>query len=368
MDADGAEAVRAFWKRCKGLHIWLVCLAAFFAAFALLRQNRAVMDWLCRRVLLPWEQTVGRLCSYLSISVAEVLILTLLMAAFFAGVWWVRRLIATGFDGVVFYRGVLTLICAALTVWAGFRLLWTPFYQAESFQEKSGIVAVGGTAGELQELTARFAAELQTCADEVSRDENGCFAVPRREILAAAADSYDVLAGEFPFLEMEARAPKAFAASRALSRLNFTGFYFPFTGEANVNIDSPAALLGATVCHEMAHQRGIASEQECNFLGILAAVRSDKAAYRYSGYLEGYLYLANALYRTDGDAWREIRESLPDEVLCDLQANNRYWAQFEGPVKETAQTVYDEFLKANGDENGIRSYGMVVDLLLAYYE
>ena len=359
--------MRAFWKQCRGLHIWLVCLAAFLAAFALLRRDCAVMDGFCRRVLLPWEQGIGRLCSHLSISVAEMLILTLLMATFFALTWWVRRLIATRFDGLVFYRGVLLAVCTALTVWAGFRLLWTPFYQAESFQEKSGIVAVGGTVAELQALTMRFAEELSACADEVLRDENGCFAVPRREILDAAAGSYDVLVEEFPFLKMEDHAPKAFAASRALSRLNFTGFYFPFTGESNVNIDSPAVFLGATVCHEMAHQRGIASEQECNFLGILAAVRSDKAAYRYSGYLTGYLYLANALYRVDEAAWREIRESLPDEVICDLQVNNRYWAQFEGPVKETAQTVYDGFLKANGDANGIRSYGMVVDLLLAYY-
>lgn len=360
--------MKAFWKRCRGLHIWLSCLAAFLAAFALLRRNRAVVDWLCRKVLLPWEQGWGRLCSCLSISVAEVLILTLLTAAFFAVVWWIRRLIATRFDGVVFYRGVLTLVCAALTVWAGFRLLWTPFYQAESFQEKSGIVGIGGTAAELEELTVRFAEEVSDCADEVLRDENGCFAVPRREILAASTESYDVMYDEFPFLKMTDHAPKAFAASRALSRLNFTGFYFPFTGESNVNIDSPAAFLPATVCHEMAHQRGIASEQECNFLGILAAVRSEMAAYRYSGYLEGYLYLANALYRTDEEAWREIRGSLPETVVCDLQENNRYWAQFAGPVKETAQTVYDGFLKANGDENGVRSYGMVVDLLLAYYE
>ena len=350
------------------MHIWAACLAAFFAAFALLRRNRAAMTALCEKILLPWEQGVGRLCSPLGVSVAEVLIITLLTAAFFAGVWWIRRLIATRFDGKVFYRGVLALACTGLTVWAGFCLLWSPFYQAENFQEKSGIAARGGTAAELRELTAQFAAEVSACADSVPRDESGCFAVPRREILAAAAESYDVLYREFPFLETEALTPKAFATSRVLSALNFTGFYFPFTGEANVNIDSPAAFLPVTVCHEMAHQRGIASEQECNFLGILAALRSGNAAYRYSGWLEGYLYLANALYRTDETAWREIRESMPETVLLDLQANNCYWAQFEGPVKQTAQTVYDGFLRASGDENGIRSYGMVVDILLAYYE
>ena len=359
--------MKKVWRRSPGLHIWLSCLAAFFAAFAILRQNHVPVDGLCQHILLPWEQLLGRICSCVSVSVAEVLIITLLMAAFFAGAWWIRRLIATRFDGLVFYRGVLTAVCVILTVWAGFCLLWSPFYQAESFQEKSGIVARGGTVAELQELTAKFAAELGECADTVPRDETGCFAVPRQEILAAAAESYDGLYEEFPFLELPSRAPKGFATSRILSALNFTGFYFPFTGEANVNMDSPAAYLGATICHEMAHQRGIASEQECNFLGVLAAVRSDQAAYRYSGYLTGYIYLANALYRVDKDAWQAIRDTLPETVLCDIRSNTLYWQQFEGPVKQTAQTAYDVFLKVNGDALGILSYGTMVDLLLAYY-
>ena len=359
--------MKKVWRRSRGLHIWLSCLAAFFAAFAILRQNHVPVNGLCQHVLLPWEQLMRRMCSCVSVSVAEVLIITLLMAAFFALTWWIRRLIVTRFDGLVFYRGVLTAVCAVLTVWAGFCLLWTPFYSAESFQEKSGIVARGGTIAELQELTARFAAELSDCADTVTRDENGCFAVPRQEILAQAVQSYDGLYEEFPFLELSSRVPKAFATSRVLSALNFTGFYFPFTGEANVNVDSPAAYLPATICHEMAHQRGIASEQECNFLGVLAAVRSDRAAYRYSGYLTGYIYLSNALYRVDKDAWQAIRDTLPETVLCDIHANTLYWRQFEGPVKQTAQTVYDAFLKVNGDALGILSYGTMVDLLLAYY-
>ncbi len=66
-----------------------------------------------------------------------------------------------------------------------------------------------------------------------------------------------------------------------------------------MNTDSPSAFLPATVCHEMAHQRGITAEEECNFIGILAAIRSDSAAYRYSGWLTGFGYLSNALYSAD---------------------------------------------------------------------
>ena len=163
------------------------------------------------------------------------------------------------------------------------------------------------------------------------------------------------------------RRPKAFRCSDALSAIGFTGFFFPFTGEANLNVDSPAAWLPSTICHELAHLRGVASEQECNFIAILAATRSDDPAYRYSGWLLGYIYLANALYRYAPDRWQAIRETLPESVVADIRANNAYWAQFEGPVSTAWDRVYDSFLKGYGDADGVQSYGTVVDLLLAYY-
>ena len=74
-----------------------------------------------------------------------------------------------------------------------------------------------------------------------------------------------------------------------MSAMNFTGFYFPFTGESNVNMDSPAMLLASTCAHELAHQRGIASEQQCNFLAVLACTRCDNANYNYDHYLLHHL-------------------------------------------------------------------------------
>ena len=117
----------------------------------------------------------------------------------------------------------------------------------------------------------------------------------------------------------------------------------------------------------MAHQQGIATEQECNFVAIMAATSADSAAYRYAGYLMGYVHLSNALYRVDQAAWQTIRDSLPDAVRADLRQNSAYWAQFDGLVNTAATKVYDGFLKSNGLTDGVQNYGTVVDLLLAYY-
>lgn len=338
-----------------------------FAAYFALRTDRTAMNRLCGSVIFPAMRQVARLCDGFDGSVGEVLILT----AIWAGIIWlactVRRLIAGPRRRAVLADFVVTAACLMLTVYGGFCLLWGTAYSTDSFQDRSGIVAQPVSVEELEQVTRYFASELTAAADGVPRDDSGVCAADRKAILAAAGDAYDGVYDEFPFLRVETGGVKPFACSNALSVLRFTGFYFPFTGEANVNMDSPVAWLPSTVCHEMAHQRGVISEQECNFIGILAATRCADPVYRYSGWLEGYVYLSNALYRADPDRSRAIRETLPETVLADLRADNTYWAAFRGPVSQASESVYDAFLKTNGDASGIRSYGMVTDLLVTYF-
>ena len=360
--------MRAYLSRRRPLLRWLTALALFFAAYFSLRTSRAAMNRLCGAVIFPLMRRVSRLCDFFDGSVGEVLLLTGIWAALIWLACTVRRLIAGPQRLAVLADFALTAGCIALTVYAGFCLLWGTAYNTDGFQEKSGITAQPVSAEALERVTAYFARELSAAADSVPRDEGGVCAVDRKAVLAAAERAYDGIYGEFPFLQMETGRVKPFGCSQALSVLRFTGFYFPFTGEANVNMDSPAAYLPATVCHEMAHQRGIVSEQECSFVGILAAIRSADPAYRYSGWLEGYVYLSNALYRADPETCLALRAGLPEGVLADLRANSAYWAQFQGPVSQASEAVYDTFLKTNGDKNGVQSYGMVTDLLVAYFD
>ena len=358
--------MKAFLQRYRAQLWWLAGLAAFFAVYFPLRTCRGAMNWLCSRVILPLEQALGRLCSVTSVSVAEVLILSSIFAAVFYLAWQVRCLVSRPQKGRRAVRMALTVLCVGLSVYAGFCLLWGVFYGADSFQDKSGLKVRGGTVAELTALTECFAREVSAAGDQVQRDENGCFAVPRSEIFAEAMSAYDGVVQKFDCLKKPAVMPKAFVSSRGMSYLDFSGFYFPFTGEANLNDESPAAYLPANICHEMAHQQGIATEQECNFVAIMAATSADSAAYRYAGYLMGYVHLANALYRVDQAAWQTIRDSLPDTVRADLRQNSAYWARFDGLVNTAATKVYDGFLKSNGLTDGVQNYGTVVDLLLAY--
>ena len=87
----------------------------------------------------------------------------------------------------------------------------------------------------------------------------------------------------------------------------------------------------------------------------------------YSGYLSGLTHLSNAIYKVDRNLWKDIVMQLPQEILIDWQDNSEYWAQFESPVETVATAVYDNYLKHNDQELGIKSYGACVDLLVTYY-
>lgn len=359
--------LKAFFLRHKKLHLWLLADGCLLAAFLALRESRGAMTALAD-VMGAVRRGVGRVCYLAPFSVMEALCAALVLLAVGYTAWSAAAVARSRRAGRA-YSALLGAVCAGLTIYIGFCYLWGVTYYVDSFQDRSGIYAQKVAVEDLEAVTRYFAQRLNETAGQVERDENGLFAVSRQEIFDQSVHVYDETAERFPFLAFDDRPPKAVYFSRVMSRLDFTGVYCPFTGEANVNVDSPACLLPSTIAHELAHQRGIASEQECNFLSILSCTTSGDAAYAYSGWLLGYIYLGNALYGEDRALWEPVYRSLAEPVRADLADNNAYWSQFQdSTVKQASNKVYDSFLKGYGEEQGLKSYGTVVDLLVAYYK
>ncbi len=355
------------WKRNRKLYIWLLADLAALAFFLLGRHSRWLMNGFTTYVTEPLKRGIASVCYLTEISVAEIIYVALPAVVILCLGASIRKLVESRRRWQLLWKGILGTACTVLTIYVGMCLLWGVNYYTDTFQDRSGLYGRGATVEELEQLTAYFAENLSACSGDVRRDERGVFAENRADIFAAAPGIYQGIYEEFPFLEKEDRVPKAFSNSRVLSAMDFTGFYFPFTGETNLNVDCPAAFLPATIVHELGHQRGIASEQACNFLAVVVSIASDDPVYRYSGWLMGYTHLGNALYRADPERWQAIRDTLPETVVQDIRYNNAYWQSFESPVNDAAQNAYDAFLKNYGDENGVESYGMVVDLLIDYY-
>lgn len=192
------------------------------------------------------------------------------------------------------------------------------------------------------------------------------------EAMAGKTDELGVLAmsglgEEYPQLSGFYPRPKGLLVSEILSVQQLSGIYSPFTIEANYNRDMPTYNIPLTVCHELSHLKGFMREEEANFIGYLACISSESKEFRYGGYLMGWIYAGNSLAKVDMTAYSELYRQLDPRVMEELQENERFWNQYEGKIAETATQMNDTYLKINDQENGVESYGMVTDLMLAYY-
>ena len=356
---------RPLWRLCPARHAVLLISLAWLAAYFLLRENRAVMNFLCKALVRPWHAFAGRLFSAVPFSVTEWVILFLTALGVVLLVLLIVRLIRRRW--VKAYRTGMTILSVSAAMFALFCLWWGVLYYSDSFTEQAGLERRDISVQELETVTRYFAEQANAAGEHVERGEDGVFRADKSDIFRRSADIYGGAEQIFPCLAAPAVRAKPVLLSRLLSYIRYTGFFFPYTAEANLNADSPACLLPSTIAHELAHLRGVAREDEANFCAVVACMESGDEDYRYSGALLAYIYLGNALYSADYDAWREVYSTLSENVRADLRANNDYWARFETPAADASEKVYESFLQTYGDDRGMQSYGACVDLLTVYY-
>ncbi len=362
---------RGSWRTLLPPAICAACAGLFLLAFQFAKEKKALMNWMIRHITTPYKTAVSKFCDLFPFAVSEVIWVVAILAALVFLVRTIYLLIRYRGRILRLGRRLLALLSAVLIVYCGYTVLWGMNYYGDDFSDLSGIATRGATTQELATLCASFAQALNNSSDQVERDENGVFTTDLDALFSSTGGLYDGIEAEFPFLAGAEHTPKRMVSSPIMSRLNFTGFLFPFTGETLINDVSPQCLIPSTILHEMAHQRNIAGEDEANFVAILAGLRSGNMVYYYSSALLGYIHLCNALYSADASAYQQISSTLNQQVRADLSANNAYWNSFDSTLEKAAEsvssTVYEGFLQSYGQTDGMKTYGKCVDLLVAYY-
>lgn len=355
----------SFLKHNKGKLIWLLCCVLLVLLFALFKSNQDVMEAVSSLAVLINNLTAAA-CSLLPFSIAEIIYTLFFIAILVVAIAGIIKAIKQ--KRVQILAQLLLLeCCLVLSVAAGMSFFWGAKYYAPSFQQQSNFVSQPVNSQQLYEATSFFVQKLNETSYFVPRDAQGVCNVSYKDMLAQSGKSLEPLLTDYPFLKGRQYNAKPMTYSRFFSALGFTGYFFPFTGEANINVDTPSALIPSTITHEMAHVRGIAAEQEANFVAVRACELSKDITYQYSGWLLGYIHLSNALFSADYEKWAELSQALPQGAIIDLNINNEYWKQFEGPVADAADKAYTGFLKGYDQKMGMKSYGACVDLLVKYY-
>jgi len=270
------------------------------------------------------------------------------------------------------------ILCLVAVIFFGYVLLCGINYHRYPVAYHLGLTVEDSTIEELEGLYAELAEQaVELRAQLSSVDENGVYVLPysEKELGREAKKAYEAFAKEYPVFGGRYPVPKHVFFSRLMSWTEITGVFTPWTMEANVNIDISPYSIGSTMCHELAHLRGFMREDEANYISYRVCVASDSVDLKYSGTMLALIHTGNALYGQDAERYFELyRAHMSPEVSLDLVANNEYWDQFEKPVVgdttvgEIADKVNDAYLKANDQADGTKSYGRVVDLLLAEYK
>jgi len=150
-----------------------------------------------------------------------------------------------------------------------------------------------------------------------------------------------------------------------LTHMGYSGYLNPITGEAHTNARINCYKTPVLILHEMSHQLGFAKENEANYVAIYAGIQHEDEYFNYSAYIFGLRYLLNDLYSKDTAAFEEIKATLRPGILKNYKELSDFWAPYnDGVIEKVSQATYNQYLKANNQPDGMKTYSYVVALLV----
>jgi hypothetical protein len=154
--------------------------------------------------------------------------------------------------------------------------------------------------------------------------------------------------------------------SLPLTYMGFSGYINPFTNEANINYKIPSTSLIFVINHEIAHQLGIASEKDANFISYLMLISSDDEYLKYCGLSYALRLCLNELSKLDYDKYQYLSQEVNKGIIKDFVEINKFWKNYEGKIEKVSKKSYDLYLKQNNIQSGIKNYNESISLILKY--
>lgn len=315
----------------------------------------------------PLRSVMAHLTGWLPFSLAEFIIIASPVLIVTVMVVSVRKA-ARG--NRYFIRCIAGILSVALLIYVMFVFLFGAGYRTSTVDEKLGLERQEVSAEELYDTMNIVIEHLNALADEVIFVEGKGSVRPysHEEAVVKCVQSYSDLADEYDFIPKLNAPVKQIVLSPLMTYTHISGVYSFFTGEANLNTNYPYFVNVYTTAHEMAHQRGIARENEANFIAYLVCITSDDPYMQYAGYLNMYEYLASPLYSASPTLYGKAVNELDGLVRYDLACYSDFFDKYRDNIAaDVSDTVNNTYLTMQGTE-GTKSYGMVVDLAVAYHK
>ena len=346
--------------------IWLIPISVFITVF--MRNNLSYAEYYSINIYPFFVKTLGVFSYKSHESAAELIIFALIMTIIILTAVTLVESIRYKTPNFL-KKYIFGLVSFISVMYFLFVLFCGINYYRYEFTVYSGLEIQKSTKQELIELCEvliedanEYRAKLTSKSGTAELFDNNYYGTAQR-----AKNAMNRLSDEYKILKGDYSSPKPVRQSKVMSYLGITGMFFPFTFEANVNVHIPPYQIPSVMLHELVHLRGFMREDEANFISYLASIKSGYDDFYYSGTMTALVHSMNALYMADYDAFVNLYNMYSEDVRKDMEYSRNYWKQFDTKVADAANKVNDTYLKANNQYDGVKSYGRMVDLLLAYY-
>ena len=314
-------------------------------------------------------RAVSALTGWIPFALTEVVLVLFVLGGLLTGVAVLRRVLRKRRSvGNLLLHGLINGLALSGLLYAWGLLFWGLNYQRQPFAVAAGLDSSTPTATELASLSRQLIVQAGNLRGQLAEDDDGVMRLrgSASKVFDQSSWGFRRIGLRYPLLaDATVGPPKRTLFSSAVSHLGLRGVYLMHTSEPTVNTSIPDSELPITVCHELAHQSGFAREEEANFVGYLACAMHPDVEFQYSAALEALTYTLGALSRADPETHRVLLDELAPGVRRDRNAQRAFWKRYETPVKKLASRVNDTYLKSQGQEEGVGSYGKMVDLLVA---
>ncbi len=345
------------------LSLYLAALS--LVLYAVIYISPAFADFFNQYISIAPRFLLAKLTNLLPFSFAETV---LLLSPILLGllIWYLIKYRSKTPKAV--RSSMICILASASLLFSSFVFCFASGYQGRPIEEKLGITADETELIDLYSSAKYLADKANELTGRIEFSKNGLskmpysFGIMNEKLIEA----YDTFSAEYDFITNYKTRLKPVILSKAMSYAHITGIYSFFTGEANINVDFPDYTIPYTAAHEMAHQRGIAKEDEANLTAFLVCISSDDDYLKYCGYINMYEYIASSLYRADKELYKEVYAILDEKIVLERKAYNEFFSKYQSSkASQVSGAVNDIYLKAQGTEGKI-SYGLVTDLAVAY--
>jgi hypothetical protein len=152
-----------------------------------------------------------------------------------------------------------------------------------------------------------------------------------------------------------------------LYKFGAAGLYWPFVGEGNLEAGLHPLQKLPVMAHEMTHGYGMADEGICNFIAYVACYNHLNPYIAYCARLDFWRDLAVNCKNSDPERFiKSVIPTIDRGIIADEMAIQQQQDKYDELAPALRYQVYDNYLKAQGIEQGMLNYDEVLMLVHAW--